>query len=1027
MKLTDVCIERPVFAWMIMAATIVFGGVAFWRIGVSQYPDVDYPNINIRVEYEGASPEVVENDVVEPIEEAVTQVEGVRTITSSSRQGSANITVELDLSREVDAAMQEVQTKVAQVRQRLPRDILEPTVSKNNPEDSPIMWIGVSGPYPRQVLSDYTRYRLREKLQTIEGVGEITMGGYLDRNVRIWVDADKLDARQITVNDVIASLTREHVELPGGQIDAEGRELNVRILGEALDLRTLRRIVVGDPGGEPVYLEDVALVEDGFEDERRLARVNGVPAQGMGVRKKRGANAVEVADKIRAELEKIKKTLPEGMDVGVNFDSTKYIKESIHEIQFEILLAVFLTALVCWMFLGSLSSTLNVILAIPMSLLGTVAVIYFLGYTLNTFTLLALALAVGIVVDDAIMVMENIFRHGEAGKDRVRAAREGTHEITFAALAATLALVAIFVPVFFVGGVLGRFLLQFGVALSVAVMLSYVEAVTLAPARMAQFVSASHGRRGALGRLVDRAFAALARAYGWALGHSLRFRFSVLLAAAVVIALCFSLAKKLPGEFVPSQDQSSLMVRLQTAVGSDLGETDKAFQRAEGFVNNRPEVKRAFAVVGGFGGGAVNTGIMFLTLVPPKERSLSQAEFMGVLRKELNSYPGLKAVILDLSQQGFGGQRGFPVEFSIRGPDWDKLIALADDTREKLLASGLVVDLDTDYQVGMPELQITPNRAVAADVGVDMDEVARTISSLVGGVRVGKYSTGGRRIDVRLRLLRAQRQRPEDLGRLKVRTERRDLIPLEPLVTKEVRPTLQAITRKDRERAITVFGNVAAGHSQAEALAYVEELSRRMPTGYRAVLSGASAQFKDSFNDAIFALIFGIVIAYMVLASQFNSFRDPLSVLVILLPSISGAFLALWLGGKSLNMFSIIGIVLLMGIVKKNSIILVDYAAQARRRGLDARGAVLEAGPIRLRPILMTSTATMMAALPAALALGPGSETRGPMAIAIIGGLILSTTLSLLIVPAFYVALDDVMLWLRRHVFPRRHRATPPA
>jgi multidrug efflux pump len=1014
MKITDVCIERPVFAWMIMAATIVFGGVAFWRIGVSQYPDVDYPNINIGVTFEGASPEVVEHDVVETIEEAVTQVEGVRTITSSSRQGGANITVELDLSRNVDAALQEVQTKIAQVRQRLPRDVQEPTVSKNNPEDQPIMWVGLSGPYPRQILSDFARYRLRERLQTIEGVGEITMGGYLDRNVRIWLDADKLDARQVTVNEVIAALQREHVELPGGQIDTEGRELNVRILGEALDLATLKRIVVRDTGGSPVYLQDVSLVEDGFEDERRLSRVDGVPAQGLGVRKKRGANAVAVADKIKSELAKIQKSLPEGMQVGINFDSTKYIKESIHEIQFELLLAVFLTALVCWMFLGSLSSTLNVILAIPMSLLGTVAVIYFLGYTLNTFTLLALALAVGIVVDDAIMVMENIFRHGEGGKDRVRAAREGTHEITFAALAATLALVAIFVPVFFVGGVLGRFLLQFGVALSVAVMLSYVEAITLAPARMAQFVGAGHGQRGVLGRVVDRAFAALARAYSWALGYSVRFRFTVLAVAIVVIAACFSLVRKLPGEFVPSQDQSALMVRMQTAVGSDLGETDKLFQRAEAFVNNRPEIKRAFAVVGGFGGGGVNTGIMFLTLVPPKDRKMSQAQFMGVLRKELNSYPGLKAVILDLSQQGFGGARGFPIEFSVRGPDWDTLISLADDTREKLMASGMVVDLDTDYQVGMPELQITPNRAVAADLGVDVDAVARTISSLVGGVRVGKYSTGGRRIDVRLRLLHAQRQRPEDLGRLKVRTARGDLIPLDPLVKKEVRPTLQAITRKDRERAITIFGNVAPGHSQAEVLAHVEKLSREMPTGYRAVFSGASAQFKDSFKDAIFALIFGIVIAYMVLASQFNSFRDPLSVLVILFPSMAGAFLALWLGGKSLNMFSIIGIVLLMGIVKKNSIILVDYSAQARRRGLDARGAVLEAGPIRLRPILMTSIATMMAAVPSALALGPGAETRGPMAIAIIGGLILSTTLSLLIVPAFYVAVDDILGWLRR-------------
>ena len=1023
MKLTDVCIEKPVFAWMLMAATVVFGGVAATRIGISQFPDVDFPTISVGVTWEGAAPEVVENDVVEILEEALIQVEGVRSITSSSRQGGASITVELDLARDVDLALQDVQAKVSQAQQRLPRDMDPPVISKSNPEDQPILWVGLSGAFPQRVLSDYARYRLKEKLQTVPGVGEITLGGYLERNVRIWVDASRLDEKGLTVTEVIAALQREHVELPAGRLEGDGREVNVRVLGEAIDLATLRRIVVREVSGSPIYLEDVAIVEDGFEDIRRLSRVNGEPAQGLGVRKQRGANAVAVARAVKAMLAEIQKTLPAGMKVGLNFDSTKFIEESVHEIQIELVLSILLTALVCWLFLGSLSSTLNVVLAIPMSLLGTVAVIYFLGFTFNTFTLLALALAVGIVVDDAIMVLENIYRHGEMGKGRVAAAREGTKEITFAALAATLAVVAIFIPVVFMKGVVGKFFLQFGVTLCFAVMLSYVEAMTLAPARCAQFLDTSREGRGRVGRLVDSGFERLAALYSRALTSGLRRPALVLISAAVLFVAAFLVLKNLPGEFVPSQDQSRFLVRLQTAVGSDINETDKLLRRAEAVMETHEEVERYFAVIGGFGGGGqVNTAVLFVTLLPPRERELSQQEFAGVVRKELNAIPGVRAVVQDLSQSGFTAQRGFPVEFSVRGPDWDNLIAASDSIKNKLAASGKVVDLDTDYRLGMPELRILPDRARAADLGIPIEEVATTLNALVGGLRVGKYSSAGRRLDVRLRLLAAQRMRTEDLDRLRVRSRSGELVPLSLLVTTEERPALQAITRRDRERAITVYGNVAPGHSQEDALAEVEKLSADMPAGTRAVLGGASVAFRESMSSLLFALVLGIIVAYMVLASQFNSFLHPVTVLTILPLSIAGAAFALWIAGKSLNIFSMIGLLLLMGIVKKNSIILVDYANQARADGLGARDAMLRAGPIRLRPILMTSVATMMAALPPALGLGSGSEIRTPMAIAVIGGLIVSTVLSLLVVPAFYVTTDSILAKVRG-----RRRASRPA
>lgn len=1006
MKLTEICVKKPVLAWMMMAATIVFGLVAGSRIGISQFPDVDFPNISVSVTWEGAAPEVIENDVVEVLEEALIQVEGVKSITSSSRMGGANITLEMNLSRNVDLAMQDVQSKVSQAQHHLPIDIEPPTISKSNPEDQPIMMVALSGPFPQRVLSDYMRYRLKEKLQTIPGVGEIQIGG-LERNVRLWLDASKMDARAVTVSDVLGALQREHIEIPAGRLETAGREVNIRVLGEALDLETFRHIVIRENNGSPVYISDVALVEDGFEDVRRLQRVNGVPAQGVSIKKQRGANAVAVAKQVRRVLADFKKYLPEGMSVGVNFDSTRFIEESVQEIQLELILSVLLTALVCWMFLGSFSSTLNVILAIPMSLLGTVAIIYFLGFTFNTFTLLAMALAVGIVVDDAIMVMENIFRHAEGGKSLVKAALEGTNEIAFAALAATLAIVAIFIPVVFISGVIGRFFLQFGVTLCLAVLLSYVEAVTLAPARCAQFLKISKTGRNRVGLWVDRSFSRLENFYARVLKKSLKRPGLILIGALVLFLASLGVFMIMPSEFVPSQDQSLVMVRLQTAIGSSLNETDRIVKRAEAIVGAKPEVMRMFGMVGGWG-GSVSQGFIYVSLVPPKERRLSQAEFSAMLRKELNAVPGMRAVIQDLSQAGFTAQRGFPVEFSVRGPDWDKLITLSQEMMAKLDASNTVVDLDTDYRLGMPELRITPNRARISDVGVSVDDVATALNALVGGVRAGKYSTGGRRLDVRVKLLAAQRSRPEDLARLQVRTRSGELVPLSALVSYDEQPALQAITRRDRERAITIYANIAPGHAQDEALKMVEALGKDLPVGYRAVLGGASVAFRESSSSLLFAMILGILIAYMILASQFNSYLHPVTVITILPLSIAGAAFALWVTNQSLNIFSMIGLLLLMGIVKKNSIILVDYANTFLGQGFSARESMEKAGPIRLRPILMTAIATLMAAIPPALGIGAGSEIRMPMAIAIIGGLTLSTVLSLIVVPAFYVVSDGL-------------------
>jgi multidrug efflux pump len=1026
MSITEICVRRPVLAWMIMAATIVFGLVAVRRIGVSQMPDVDFPTISVSVTREGAAPEVMENDVVQVLEDALAQVEGVKSLTATARQGNAQLTVELDISRDVDLALQDVQTKIAQAQRMLPRDLDPPVVSKTNPEDQPIMWVAVSGPFTRQVVTDQARYQVRERLQTVPGVGEIMMGGYTDRAVRVWLDAARMDTRGVTVGEVMTALNREHVELPAGRIETEGREIDVRVLGEALSLADVRRIVVTNRGGAPVYLEDVALVEDGFADIRSIARSNGQTAQGLGIKKQRGANTVAVATAVRAKLDEIRKGLPEGLRADVQFDASTFVETSVADIEHELVLAVILTGLICWMFLGSFSSTLNVVLAIPMSLFGTLAVIYFMGFTLNTFSLLAMALAVGIVVDDAIMVMENVFRHHEEGKSPERAAIEGTHEIRFAALAATVAICAIFVPVVFMQGIIGKFFYQFGVTLSLAVAFSYVEAITLAPARCAQFLAGQkENERSRFGKLVDLVFERMRRGYARALGWGLRRPALVLLATVGVLVGAVQAFRSLPSEFVPSQDQSRLMVRLQSAVGSSIEEMDGLVRRAESIAEAHPEVERLFAVTGGFGGSGVNTGIMFVSLRKRGERALTQNELAGKLRKELNSIPGLRAVVMDLSQQGFSAKRGFPIEFSVRGSDWEKLVATAEDVKRKLAQSGTMVDIDTDFLLGMPELRVEPDRARITDLGLSVDEVAQAVNVLVGGVRAGKFNSSGRRVDVRVRLLADQRARPESLGQLKLRARTGELVPLSMLIRQDERPAAQSITRLDRERAISVYGNVAPGSSQDKALAVVESLMKEVPDGTRLVLGGSSLAFKESIQSLLFALGLGIVIAYMVLAAQFNSLLHPLTVLTILPLSIAGAAFGLLWGGQSVNIFSMIGVLLLMGIAKKNSIILVDYANQKRAEGLEAGAAMLAAGPVRLRPIVMTSMATLMAAIPAALGLGEGSETRVPMAVAVIGGLVLSTALSLLVVPVFYVLGDAAKVRLGR-LLPGRRRSAPP-
>lgn len=1042
MSLASFSIKNPVFAWMLMFAFIIFGAISFNRLGVSQNPDVDFPVVTVQATLEGAAPEVMESDVTDIIEDAIMAVEGIREVSSTSNQGEARITIEFDLSRDINQALQEVTARVAQAGRRLPPDMDPPIVSKSNPEDNPIMWLALTGTRSPQELSEYAKNVLRDKFLTVPGVGELRMGGFLERNVRVWIDADKLRQKGLGADEVIEALRRQHVELPAGRLDAPNRIANVRIEGEALNLTEIQDLQVAVRGGSPVYLKDVALVEDGFEDRTRVARSDGLPAQSLGVIKQRGFSAVEVAEAVTKRVEEIQDELPEGMFLTIRVDNTRFIKQAIHDIEFDIVLAVLLTALVCWLFLGSISSTFNVVLAIPVAVFGTFAVMYFAGFTLNTFSLLALALCIGIVVDDAIMVLENIYRHAEEGEDKVTAARRGAEQITPAALAATLAIVAIFLPVAFMSGIIGKFFFQFGVVLSVAVLISLLEALTLAPARCSQFLRVGH-RGNFIERAIGAAFDRLSRIYARVLRSALRWRLTVLGLSTCIFAVSvlvpfqdmnallqkvpllssIKLPEKLKSEMVPSIDQGYFMIRFTTPVGSSIDYTDRVMRKLESVLGEDPNIKGQLAIAGT---GDQNAGLMFVTLKDRAERELPQREVMNRLRGALNIIPGTRVALQDPAQTGFSASRGYPVEFTVRGPDWGKLAETASQMMAGMRASGAMVDIDTDYRVGLPEVRVVPDRTRALANDVDVQTIATTINTLIGGQRVGKFKENGRRYDIRARLLKKDRLRPEDIGNLYVRNRKGRLVPLSEVTHISVEPSLQSISRIQRERAIKVYASPAPGHSQGEALQIVEELGKQVPEGYRVVLSGSSQVFRESMASLVFAMVLGLVAAYMVLGSQFNSFVHPITVLMALPFSLTGALFALWFGGYSLNIYSMIGIILLLGIVKKNSILLVDYTNQMREMGMNTTEALKHACPVRLRPILMTTFAMVAGAIPGAIATGPGAELRQPMFLCIIGGLMISTLLTLIVVPCFYSVIDQMLDWVKGRG-RRRSEHTGPA
>ena len=1003
-----------------MAGLLIFGVISYLRMGISQLPDVDFPVVTIQVTWPGAAPDIMESAVADVIEDAIMNVDGIKLVTSSSQQGMTNITIQFQLEQDIDAALLQVQTKISQAQKNLPQTIDPPILTKSNPNDQPIMWVSLYDEKrgPLRDISVFTRGFMKDSLTSVSGVGDLRLGGYLEPQMRIWLNPDKMAQKEMTSLEVIDAVNLGHQIAPTGYQDSGSNETYVRLLSEFRNAEECNNLFIPTRGGlpnfKPLQIKDIGFCEEGTDEVRRISRYNGIePAIGLGIIKQPGTNAVAIGDAVKEKVKELRDLLPKNLKLEVVTDTTVFIKEAVNELLTTLGFAVILTSIVCYLFLGSFSSALNVILAIPVSLIGTFIVLNAMGFTVNSFTLMGLSLSIGIVVDDAIMVLENISRHVEEGKNRVAGAIIGTREITGAATAATIAILAIFMPVVFMEGIVGKFFFQFGVTLSVAVAISLLEALTLAPMRCSQFLQV--GKENKVTKKVSQFMDWLAVQYKKLLVRCLHWRWTVIIGAVIFFVASLFTVGILRKEFLPPQDQSRFLVTLYTKMGSSISYTDSVFKKAEAFMKSRPEIERYYVAVGGFGGGLVNQGISFVTMKEPKKRGVkapfkkapTQQEFMNFLRTELEKIKEIDRVsMLDLSLTGFSAQRGYPIEFVLQGPDWEKLGKISTDMMSRLKKSGLMADVDSDYQANMPELELVPDRAKATQYGVPVTNIGSTLSSTVAGKKLlpNKYSSAsGHRDDIQVKLEPSNNTQFEDIKKVLVRNITGEVVPLANVLTAEESNTLLTITRYNRQRGISIFGNFKPGVSQSEVMDYVKAESKKLlPKGYHLEVSGSSEAFGESFRSLIFALLLGIAVSYMVLASQFNSFVHPFVILLALPFSMSGAFGAMALTDTSLNIYSLIGILLLMGIVKKNSILLVEFTNHKRKEGMNVRDALIHACPVRLRPILMTSIATIAGAVPAALAVGSGAEVMRPMAITVIGGVFVSTLLTLFVVPSAY-------------------------
>ena len=1030
MWFTRISIANPVFATMMMAALLVLGAFSYSRLPVEQFPDVSFPVVVVETLYPGASPENVEEEVTRKIEESVNTISGIKTLSSRSYEGRSVVIVEFDLNVDPKLAAQDVREKIALIRSGFRDEIKEPKVSRFNPDDFPIASVAVTSPV--RSLRDLTTLAdqvVKKRLENVAGVGQATLVGGLMREIRVALRLEDLEAQKVGADQVIQALRTENQELPAGTLVSPSQEKVVQIKARLDTAEDFRNLIVARRGGRAVTLGQLADVEDGQQDEETAALINGRRALSIDIVKAQGENTIAVVDGVRAAVRDMQRFLPADVKVEIVRDASTGIRNSVADVKSTLLEGALLTIAIVFLFLASWRSTVITGLTLPIALIGTFLFIYAFGFTLNVLTLMALSLSVGLLIDDAIVVRENIVRHVALGADHRRAALEGTREIGLAVLATTFSIVAVFLPVGFMGGIIGRFFHQFGLTVVAAVLISMFVSFTLDPMLSSIWHDPqAEGRYGGgpLGRLLawfHRLVDRLSEGYRWLLGWSLAHRKTVLAIAITSFLASFPLMKLVGTEFVPEPDLSELQVQFKTPVGSSLELTQAKAQQAESALREFPEVRYTYTTI--------NTGVVqgknrvnvFVQLVPRNERKRSQEALTRPMRERLSRIAGIELTQIGAYKSVSSGK---PLQVSILGQDKAVIASLGRQVMKEMRAVPGAVDVESSDEAPKPEISVEVKRELASDLGVGVGQVASTLRPLLAGQAVGNWrAPDDQYYDVQVRLGRSERAQVADLARVPLASGRLDadgnpkMVTLREIASVRESAGAQQINRKEQLREVLVTGNVfdrPAGDVAKDLKARIDRIP--LPPGYRFSMGGSSKDIQESMSYASQALALAVIFIYLILASQFASFMQPAAIMVSLPLSLIGVVLALIVARSTLNIFSIIGFIMLMGLVTKNAILLVDFVNQGRREGLARAEAVVRAGAVRLRPILMTTLAMIFGMIPLALGLGEGGEQRAPMGQAVIGGVITSSLLTLIVVPVIYTYLDDLAAWLRR-----RHRA----
>ncbi len=1005
MTLPELSIKRHVLAWMLSGIIVLLGIISYQRIGVDRIPAIDFPVILITTTLRGANPDVIDTSITSVIESSINTTPGIEHIQSASSPGVSSISITFSLDKNIDVAYNEVQAKVSQVLRRLPNDIDPPIVQKVDTNAAAVIWLALSGDRTIQQLNLYANNILKKRFETIDGVGEVTLGGRRDRVIRVNISPERMAAHKLTANDLISAFAREHVQLPGGFLVSDQAEQLLKLDLEFHNIKDLNELVIVAKAGALIRLKDIANIENSITDNRQIARYNGKTTVGLGIVKVANANTVAIINEVERRLdEDIRPNLPAGMSLEISTNDSIFINQLVASLKEHLIEGTLLAAFIVFIFLRSIRSTIIIATAIPVSLLAAIAVMYFSGFTFNSMTLLALLLLIGVVVDDAIVVLENIHRHRQhLDPNPMTAALNGTNEVTFAVIAASLSLVCIFAPVIFMDGIVGKLFKSFGVVVTFGVLASLFVSLTLTPMLCSRYLEVNT-KENKFYTAIGNVLTAFDNQYKKLLNLSLHHRAFVLIFTVIFVAISgFLTLKYVDKDFIPESDEGSFRIMIKTPLGSSLAYTDSRMKLVEAAVaSHKDEVASYFSNIGAGARGQVNQGSISVRLKPKTERKKSQQTLIKELKQEFESIPGVRA--LPSASSIARGQRSEKLQFNLTGDNLQEIGRISNLMQRTLGNNPKIGKVDLDVQLDLPQLNMTIDRVRAATFGLSANDIATAVSLYAGGIDVAKFNDDvgdGQRYDIRLKTTEGDLKSVADLSKIYLRSTGGELVRLDAIATFKQELGAAVIGRYDLRYAANFYANPNVPLGDAVDIVN-ETASKIVPSNYSIKLTGQAEEFGKTIKNVSFVFLLAFILLYMVLASQFNSFIQPFIIMLAQPLAIIGGLIALLISGDTLNMYSMIGLILLIGLVAKNSILLVDLTNQLREKGANINDALSEACPIRLRPVVMTSLTIILALLPAALGLGAGSETNKPLAVAIIGGMISSTLLTLLVVPAAY-------------------------